>query len=73
MNRLRSLYLNETGVNDAGLANLPGLPALRELNLSSTLISNAGMRAAGADSRRSTLDLGGTRVTGAQASPNWPV
>ena len=64
MKGLRYLSLSKTGLTNDGLKGLPELP-LKDLHLSSTKITDEGIKELAKQKSARTLDIGGTPVTGA--------
>jgi hypothetical protein len=65
LSRLRGLYLNGTGVSDAGLVHLAAFTRLEELYLEDTVISDQGLRNLETLSSLRLLSVRNTAVTAA--------
>ena len=61
--QLAWLYLNKTGITDAGLKHLSGLKQLRRLHLANTAITDAGIKNLAGLENLETLNIYGTKVT----------
>jgi Leucine-rich repeat (LRR) protein len=62
---LQTLYLSNTQVSDAGLAQLAGLGSLQRLDLSNTQVSDAGLAQLAGLGSLQRLDLSNTQVSDA--------